>query len=52
MVLYTPYSCIEKYLMHRLQYRKYIFIMIVTHIVFLLDLAEVQDVVDTYLIKP
>ena len=27
-------------------------VLIVTHIVFLLDLSELQDVVDTYLIKP
>ena len=51
MVLYTPHSWIEKYLMNRLQYREDVFIMIVPHIVFLFDLAEVQDVVYAYLVK-
>ena len=52
MVLDPPQSWIENYLMHMLQYFKYIFIVIVPHIVFIIDLAELQDVGDTYLAEP
>ena len=52
MLLDLPYSWIEKDLMHRLKYREDVLIMIVRHIVFFLELAEGQDVVDTYLVKP
>ena len=47
-----PQSWIEKDLMNRICYRKYIFVVIVPHNLFLLDLSEVNDVGDTYLVKP
>ena len=50
MLVEDPNTCIEKTLVHRLQELIYVFVMIVPHILFILDIAEVKDAGDTSLI--
>ena len=52
MVVEEPGTLIENDPVHRLQEQKYLFILIVPHIEFLLDLSKGQDVGYPSLVEP